>query len=138
MNTDPAIQTMLQAAFPYGSPNVTVADPWQKKAKTCGYTTDSHLIHHFEDTIFLPTNDICSLAPGLYTWTVTADYQISLGQFTNTYELASKHANLALMRTGYVAGELAVIPATAHSKAQISWNLMSVSPNLSLHYFIRP
>ncbi len=42
-------------------------------------------------------------------------------------EFATKHANLALMRTGYVAGEIAVIAATPHSKAQISWNLMSVS-----------
>ena len=127
MNTDSSIQSLLRDAFPVGSPNVTVSDPWQKKAETCSWSTDSYLIHHFEDTVFVDTNDLCSLAPGLYTWIATADYQLSFAQFINTYEFSSKHANIALKRTGFVAGEIAVIPGSSRSREQISWNLMSVS-----------
>lgn len=126
MNTNSRIMAALQTQFPVGSPNITVSDPWVKKAETCTWTTDSNLVHHFEDTVYEPTNDICSLSPGEYTWIVTSDYQISIGKFPNTYEFTSKHANLALMRTGYVAGELAIIPATPNSKAMKGWNLLSV------------
>ena len=127
MNTDPTIQALLKSNFPQGAPNASVTDPWTKKAETCGWSTDSNLIHHFEDTVFVDTNDVCTLPPGLYTWIVTEDYQFSFAQFMNTYEFTSKHANLALKRTGYVAGELAVIAAGPSSKAMISWNLLSVS-----------
>lgn len=126
MNTNPTIMAALQAQFPVGSPNITVSDPWVKKAETCTWKTDSNLVHHFEDTVYEPTNDICSLSPGEYTWIVTSDYQISIGRFPNTYEFTSKHANLALMRTGYVAGELAIIPATSKNKEMKGWNLLSV------------
>jgi hypothetical protein len=126
MQTDPEIKSLLRNAFPVGSPNITVSDPWVKKAKTCGWSTDSSLVHHFEDTVFMETNDVCSLPPGVYTWIATEDYQLSFGQFANTYEFASKHANLALKRTGYVAGEIAVVPASARNREMISWNLLSV------------
>lgn len=81
-NTDEALKEALRVAFPIGSPNVTVTDPWTKKAETCQWSSDSSLIHHFEDTLYVPTNDICSLSPGLYTWIVTADYEMSFGQYT--------------------------------------------------------
>jgi hypothetical protein len=131
MKTDPTIQSLLRAAFPVGSPNITVSDPWIKKAQTCGWSADSNLVHHFEDTVFMDTNDVCSLPPGVYTWVATEDYQLSFGQFVNTFEFSSKHANLALKRTGYVAGEIAVMPATARNKEMISWNLLSVRGALS-------
>lgn len=127
MDTDPSIINALKSSFPAGSPNITVSDPWVKKAETCSWKTDSNLVHHFEDTVYIPTNDVCSLSPGLYTWIVTSDYQLSFGKFANVYEFASKHSNLALMRTGYVAGEFAVIAASPENKAMIYWNLLSVS-----------
>jgi hypothetical protein len=133
-NTDPAIQSLLKTAFPPGSSNVTVSDPWVKKAETCNWKTDSSLVHHLEDTLFMDTNDLCSLPAGLYTWVLTSDYQLSFGQFMNTYEFTSKHANLALGRTGFVAGEISVVPATKHSKEMISWNLMSVSLFISFYF----
>jgi hypothetical protein len=76
--------------------------------------------------VFVASNDLCALPAGMYTWIVTDDYQLSFGQFTNTYEFNTKHANLALMRAGYVAGEFAIVPGTDRSKPMISWNLLSV------------
>ncbi len=126
MKTDPIIVEALKSAFPVGSPNITVSEPWVKKAETCSWNSDSNLVHHFEDTIFHPTNDVCALSTGMYTWIVTDDYQVSFGKYANTYEFPTKHANIALMRSGYVAGEITVIPATSHNKAMIYWNLLSV------------
>lgn len=125
MGTQEEFRNAAQQLFPKGSPNVTVDAPWIKHVSTCSHDHDSFLTHFFQETKYVWTNNICVLSEGTYTWILTDDYQISFGKFTNNYEFGSKHSNLAMKRTGYVAGELIVMTSTSDSKHIVGWNLDS-------------
>lgn len=126
LQTSDKIQQAAQRMFPPGTLNMTVDKPWIKKGSICNIAhSDAHIVHHFEDTAFVPSNDVCALPVGAYTWTLTADYQLSFGRYPNNIEFGTKHANLALARPVYVAGELAVLSGTSNARGQLLWNLLS-------------
>jgi hypothetical protein len=110
-STPKAARVQMQLEFPIGSPNLTVSKPWLKNAHTCELASyDSTALHHFAETRFAQTNDPCQL-PAVsehshFTWLMTDDYQASFGAYKNILEFGTKHANLAMTRTGFVGGEL--------------------------------
>ena len=135
LNTSEAVRRVAAAQFPPGSPNLTVSEPWVKKGDLCdvGHGTDDVLaVHHLQDAVYAGGNDVCSLKPGVYTWTLTADWQLSFGRFLNGLEWGTKHANLALGRACYVAGELLVPPPSNASREAVFWNLLSGTYSLPI------
>merc|ERR1712137_743469 len=123
--TSQEIKSAAESQFPFGSPNVTVDGPWRKHVSTCSHSHDSYLTHYFAETEFVWSNDVCALPSGTYTWILTSDYQLSFGRYENNYELGSKHSNIAMKRSGFVAGELLVSSGSLQSKRIIGWNLLS-------------
>ena len=50
---------------------------------------------------------------------------MTFGRYVNVIEFQTKHANLAMARTVYAAGEMKVVEGTRDSKKGIFWNLDS-------------
>jgi len=112
---------MVTAARQVFTPYPTLVGPteWLQNGTICGKGSNrtAQILRRVTDSLVVDTQDVCSLLPGLYTWSLTDDFQITFGILKNKIEFGVKHINLANLRRVHMAGTLLV-----SDQSKIYWN----------------